>query len=114
MFNIANSNVYLGDKLKISQHRDDNIITRNAEYFRELQGVKTIEEQLNEAVEYILNKIEEYIKNGGKDTYLDISLAPYEGIYSIAIDKLREMNFKVYQIVLYNNGNFRFTISWSY
>ena len=47
---------------------------RNAEYFRELQGVKTIEEQLNEAVEYILNKIEEYIKNGGKDTYLDIIL----------------------------------------
>ena len=107
MFDRSNSNVYLGDKLKISQHRD-------AEYFRELQGVKTIEEQLNEAVEYILNKIEEYIKNGGKNTYLDISLAQYEGIYSIAIDKLREMNFKVYQIVLSHNGNFRFTISWSY
>ena len=91
-----------------------DIMERNAEYFRELQGVKTIEEQLNEAVEYILNKIEEYIKNGGKDTYLDISLAPYEGIYSIAIDKLREMNFKIYQIVLYNNGDFRFTVSWSY
>lgn len=101
------------DVIKISHYKDDDTMIRNAEYFREFQGVTSIEEQLNEAVECILNKIEEYIKNGGKDTYLDISFENYEGIYSMAIDKLREMNFKIYQIVLYHNGEFRFTISWN-
>lgn len=86
---------------------------KNAEYFRKLQGVTPIEEQVDKAVEHILKSIEKHIKNGNKEQYLNFSFNSFDRCYHKLISKLTELDFKIYHTELCCDGKFKLTVSWS-
>lgn len=89
-------------------------MTRDAEYFRKLQGIKSVEEQVNDDIESVLNTIEQYITKGNKLQYLLFTFYSYSESHSMKLVKqLKNLGFKVYNKILQTNGEFTCCIDWS-
>lgn len=87
---------------------------RNAEYFRKLQGIKPIAEQVEEDVKYVLDTIEIKITKGNlKRTNIEFSfnVSPSHG--ELITAKLGELGFFVYGTSHeIGTGTFKFTVDW--
>lgn len=90
----------------------DTNVNRNAEYFRKLQNVKPIEEQVQENVTDVLNNIENYIKNGGKKQYLSFEFNVTEKHGQLLILELKKLGFITYSVELTTDGFFSFCLGW--
>ena len=86
---------------------------RNAEYFRKLQGVPSIDERKKEGIEYVLNSIENYIKTLGHNQVLRIELNTSKYPYNQIIETLKaEYRFNIMDIREVP-GVVSFLIDWS-
>ena len=86
---------------------------KNAAYFRKLQGTKSLEELVKEDIDLIINKIENYIIKGGKETILSFNFLLSKEHCQKLIDTLRfEYEFKVYCITGNLNGQYELQVSW--
>ena len=98
----------------------ENAILRNAEYFRELQGISPNQDKIDETVEYILNEIESDIKGGLKSCYKTFNF--YDLNYKI-VDGVNEVLIKTYGFKVhgccYDSGScdssiyYQITVDWS-
>jgi hypothetical protein len=86
---------------------------KNADYFRKLQGTKSLEELVKEDIDKILNKIENYIINGGKETILSFNFILSKERCQKLIDTLKnEYGFKVYCSSGTLRDNYKLEVSW--
>lgn len=63
---------------------------RDAAYFRSIQNLKPIEEIVQEHVDYVLDQIESYIKDGGSDQQIIFYLVTPEKCLNMLFKKLTE------------------------
>ena len=85
---------------------------RNAEYFRKLQGIKPIAEQVEEDVKYVLDTIEAKImKEELKRTDIEFTFNISANHGELITAKLGELGFFVYG-TSYETGVFKFTVDW--
>ena len=91
-----------------------NVTVRDAEYFRKLQSIKSVEERVNDDVEFTLNIIELHISKGNKLPYLLLTFYSSSESHSMALVKrLKNLGFKVYNKILTPDGEFKCCIDWS-
>ena len=90
-------------------HREDKM-TRDAKYFRKLQGTKSVEAN----IESVLNTIEQYITKGNKLQYILFTFYSCSESHCMKLVKqLKNLGFKVYNKILQTNGEFTCCIDWS-
>jgi hypothetical protein len=89
-------------------------MARDAEYFRKLQGIKPVEERVNDDIEFALNIIEQHIAKGNKSQYLSFTFHSSSESHSIKlVQQLNHLGFHVYNKILQSNGEFKCCIDWS-
>lgn len=90
-------------------------MARDAEYFRKLQGIKSVDEMVKDDIEFTLNAIELYIAKGNQFPYLPLTFYSSSELHSIKLVKqLENLGFKVYKKILTTDGEFQCCIDWSY
>jgi hypothetical protein len=89
-------------------------MVRDAEYFRKLQHIKSVEERVNDDVEFTLNIIEKHIAQGNKLQYLLLKFYSSSESHSTKLVKqLKNLGFKVYNKILTSDGEFKCCVDWS-
>lgn len=85
---------------------------RNAEYFRKLQGTKSIDELIEEDIKFILDTIENKIKNGYKEESIKIDFnITYKECDKLIKKLMHEYEFNAHAVNLYQG--YEITICWS-
>jgi hypothetical protein len=85
---------------------------RNAEYFRKLQGTKSIDELVEGDVKFILDTIENKIKNGYKEESIKIDFnITYNECDKLVKKLMHEYEFNVHAVNIHQG--YEITICWS-
>ena len=85
---------------------------KNAEYFRKLQGTKSIDELVEKDVEFILDTIENKIKNGYKEDFIKLNFnITYKECDKLIKKLMHEYEFKVHAFNI--SQGYEITICWS-
>lgn len=91
----------------------DGAVVKNAEYFRKLQNLKTVDQQVEEDVEHVIATIEKYIREGGKEQSVNFQFYPrtqkHVGKF---VQQLKGLGFVVCPIRLLHFNKFECCVVW--